>query len=90
MIAKLKVLRGTPFDLFGYTRERRDERARIDTYEQTISEICASLSSEKLPVATEIAELVSSIRGFGHVKQRNAEVARIQLQKLKLKMDAIA
>jgi len=82
VIAHLKVLRGTPFDMFGYTRERRDERARIDEYEQTITDICTSLSSENLQVATEIATLILNIRGFGHIKQRNAEAAGQQLEQL--------
>ncbi len=89
VIAHLKVLRATPFDVFGYTRERRDERARIDEYEQTISDICTSLSSEKLQVATEIAKLTLSIRGFGHVKEHSAETAGKQLEQLMLKMAAI-
>ena len=89
VIAYLKVLRGTPFDLFGYTHERREERARINEYEQTIIEICSSLSREKLQVATEIATLVTSIRGFGHVKQRNAETVGKQIEQLKLKMAAM-
>lgn len=89
LVARLKVLRGTPFDIFGYTRERRDERARIDAYEQSIIGICASLSSPKLQVATEIATLILTIRGFGHIKQRNAETAEKQLQQLVLKLAAI-
>jgi len=89
VIAHLKVLRGTPFDVFGYTSERRDERVRIDEYEQMISDICTSLSSEKLQVATEIAKLILSIRGFGHVKEHSAETAGKQLEQLMLKMAAI-
>ncbi len=89
LIAHLKVLRGTPFDMFSYTRERRDERARIDEYEQTITAICSSLSTQKLDVATEIATLILSIRGFGHVKQLNAETAGKRLEQLKLKIAAI-
>jgi indolepyruvate ferredoxin oxidoreductase len=89
LIAHLKVLRGTPFDMFSYTRERRDERARIDEYEQTITDICSSLSTQKLEVATEIATLILSIRGFGHVKQLNAETAGKRLDQLKLKIAAI-
>jgi len=87
-LAHLKFLRGTPFDIFGYTRERRDERARIDEYEHTITDICASLSSGNLQLATEIATLILSIRGFGHIKDESAETAGKQLEHLKLKMAA--
>ena len=85
-LAHLKMLRGTPFDVFGYTRERRDERARIDDYERTIMDICSSLTREKLPLATEIASLVLNIRGYGHIKERNAETANNQLASLKAKL----
>jgi indolepyruvate ferredoxin oxidoreductase len=85
VIAKLKPLRGTPLDVFGYTRERRDERARIEEYERAVGDLCDSLTSEKMALATEIAALVLTIRGFGHVKQRNADKADKLLQSLMLK-----
>ena len=86
IIAKFKVLRGTPFDVFGYTRERREERARIDDYERTITDLCSSLSMDHLETATEIAALALTIRGFGHVKDLNAKKASEQLQRLQAKM----
>ncbi len=79
VLAKLKILRGTPFDVFGYTRERRRERRRIEEYEQTISDLCASLSISNLQTATQIAALASTIRGYGHVKESNAKQAGKQL-----------
>jgi indolepyruvate ferredoxin oxidoreductase len=82
LLARFKFLRGTPFDVFGYTRERRDERARIVEYEQTIGEICSSLSLTSLAKATEIAALASTIRGFGHVKEQNAEKAARRMDQL--------
>ncbi len=82
LLARFKFLRGTPFDMFGYTRERRDERARIDQYEQIITEICAALAIDKLDTATQIAALATTIRGYGHVKLRHAEKADKQLQHL--------
>ena len=86
VLARLKVLRGTPFDIFGYTRERRNERVRIEDYEQMITDLSASLSIDKLETATEIAALVLTIRGYGHVKARNAEEANNQLNHLILKV----
>jgi indolepyruvate ferredoxin oxidoreductase len=82
LLARFRFLRGTPIDLFGYTRERRDERARIDQYERSISELCSSLSSTTLAPATAIAALASTIRGFGHIKQRNVEVAAVERERL--------
>ncbi len=88
ILARLKGLRGTPFDVFGYTRERRNERARIDEYERLITDICTSLSIGKLDTATEIAALATTIRGYGHIKERAVVKASEQLPGLMLKMDA--
>ncbi len=85
VLAHLKILRGTAFDVFGYTRERRDERKRIDQYEKTITDICTSLSIDKLGMATEIAALASTVRGYGHIKESNAKKASQQLQQLMLR-----
>ncbi len=86
LLAHLKVLRGTPFDVFAYTRERRDERARLEQYEQRISDLCASLTAANHETATEIAALATSIRGYGHIKERNAEKADKQLERLLAKI----
>ncbi len=72
VLARLKGLRGTPWDLFGYSDERRMERALIEQYEQDIGELLASLSFLRLPLAVDIASLPEGVRGFGHVKARNA------------------
>jgi len=88
LLARLKFLRGTPLDVFGHTRERREERARIDEYERIIADICTSLTVDDLEIATQIASLASTIRGYGHVKQRSAEKASEQLENLLLQMPA--
>lgn len=71
LLAKLKGLRGTALDPFGGTEERRTERALITEYRQTIDELLAKLSPERLPLALEIARLPEDIRGYGHVKARH-------------------
>jgi indolepyruvate ferredoxin oxidoreductase len=83
LLARFKFLRGTPLDVFGYTRERRNERARILEYERTIGEICRSLSPAGLKSATEIAALALTIRGFGHVKEQNVVKAARRLSELR-------
>ena len=71
MLTRLRRLRGTRLDVFGYTAERRTERALIAEYEATVAEVLARLDAETLTLAVEIAALPQRIRGFGHVKQRN-------------------
>ncbi|SMH31518.1 indolepyruvate ferredoxin oxidoreductase family protein [Azospirillum agricola] len=72
-LAALKGLRGTAFDPFGHTAERRMERALIARYEATVAEIVERLSAETLATAVELAALPLEIRGFGPVKQRALE-----------------
>jgi indolepyruvate ferredoxin oxidoreductase len=76
ILASLKRLRGTRFDIFGYTEERRMERRLIDEYRQTIDEVLATLGQDNHALAVQIAAVPESMRGFGHVKQRNVEAAK--------------
>ncbi|MFN4058591.1 MAG: indolepyruvate ferredoxin oxidoreductase family protein [Roseinatronobacter sp.] len=75
ILAKLKALRGTPLDPFGYTAERRMERALIREYERLIPQLVAGLTPANHAIAVELAELPLTIRGFGPVKHRNADAA---------------
>jgi indolepyruvate ferredoxin oxidoreductase len=75
-LAKLKGLRGTPFDVFGRTEERKTERALIVEYKASIDEVLATLSAGNLALATEIARVPEEIRGYGHVKDRHLATAR--------------
>ena len=73
VLARLKGLRGTAFDPFGYTRERRRERALIDRYERTVAALLDGLDHSNHALAIEIASLPERIRGFGHVKAKSIE-----------------
>jgi len=75
-LAKLKFLRGTAFDPFGRTEERRTERALIQQYRASVEALLARLSKERLDAALEIARLPLEIRGFGPVKAANLEKVR--------------
>jgi indolepyruvate ferredoxin oxidoreductase len=71
LLAQLRGLRGTPFDIFGRSEERRLERRLIAEYEALIDEILDRLSSANHEVAVELASSPAEIRGFGHVKEAN-------------------
>ncbi|MBW7852590.1 MAG: indolepyruvate ferredoxin oxidoreductase family protein [Rhodospirillales bacterium] len=75
-LAKLKGLRGTAFDPFGYGQERRMERRLIAEYEAVVAELLAGLSHDNHALAVEIAELPRKMRGFGHVKAKNVAEAK--------------
>ncbi len=73
-LAKLKFLRGTVFDPFGRTAERREERQLVEDYAALLDELLAGLDAARLRLAVEIASVPEHIRGYGHVK--HAHIAR--------------
>ncbi len=83
VLAKMKCLRGTSFDVFGYGAHRRLERKLIADYEQMIDEILLGLTPSNHAVAVKLAELPEQIRGFDTVKDGNvAKVSRGQAELL--------
>ncbi|MFO1036627.1 MAG: indolepyruvate ferredoxin oxidoreductase family protein [Geminicoccaceae bacterium] len=76
LLARLKRLRGTAFDPFGYTAERRTERRLIDEYATLMDEILAGLTADNHGTAVELASIPEEIRGFGPVKDRHLTHAK--------------
>jgi indolepyruvate ferredoxin oxidoreductase len=76
LLAKLKGLRGTPFDPFGRTLERRTERKLVGDYEAMLDEVLAGLTPDNHPIAVALAAIPEKIRGFGHVKQQHLTAAK--------------
>ena len=75
-LAPLKVLRGTAWDVFGRTDERRMERKLIADYLDTLTELTRRLNAGNHALAVELARVPDAIMGFGHVKARNAQAAQ--------------
>ena len=73
VLAYLKGLRGTPFDLFGYQKDRRVERQLIRDYEDLIKVAAAKLSPATHTAAVALAQLPHDVRGFGPVKHYSIE-----------------
>ena len=67
-MAKLRRLRGTSFDPFGHTKERRLEKQLIQDYKNTVAALVETLSDDNCDLAMEIAALPEQIRGFGPIK----------------------
>ena len=76
VVAKLRRLRGTPFDIFGRSEERRSERRLIGEYIALLKEILIHLSPTNHMIAVELAGLPLEIRGFGHIKEANSARAK--------------
>jgi indolepyruvate ferredoxin oxidoreductase len=70
-LARLKGLRGTAFDPFGYTAERKRERQLIAEYETLVDELVNGLGTVNHAVAVKLASLPDEIRGYGHIKDAN-------------------
>jgi indolepyruvate ferredoxin oxidoreductase len=75
LLARLKFLRGTPFDPFGRTSERKMERALISEYEADMAEVLPKLDARTRDAIIALALLPLSIRGFGLIKEGNAAKA---------------
>jgi indolepyruvate ferredoxin oxidoreductase len=82
LLARLKFLRGGVFDVFGYTEERREERALVDEYMASINDLLRDYAPERQALALEIARIPEKIKGYGHVKARHLQAARAQWEGL--------
>ncbi|OYU44115.1 MAG: indolepyruvate ferredoxin oxidoreductase, partial [Burkholderiales bacterium PBB4] len=78
LLAPLKVLRATPFDIFGYTEERRQERMLVRDYRAAIEGMLPALNAANWEAAVIFARGPEQVRGFGHVKARHLEAAKLQ------------
>jgi len=79
-LAKARGLRGTPLDPFGYTQERRGERAASGEFMAQMRRVVLRLDASRLDAAMALARLPQSVRGFGHVRLRQVEAAKAQAQ----------
>jgi indolepyruvate ferredoxin oxidoreductase len=75
-LASLKRLRGTRWDLFGYTAERRMERRLIGEYQETVDTLLGTLDQNNHALAVQVASLPETMRGFGHIKEKNVKAAK--------------
>jgi indolepyruvate ferredoxin oxidoreductase len=82
LLAKLKFLRGTPFDPFGRSEERKTEHQLIADYEALLGEIAVALTPENHALAVDLARIPEQIRGYGHVKEARIAAARAKQQQL--------
>jgi indolepyruvate ferredoxin oxidoreductase len=76
VLARMKSLRGGPLDVFGWSAERKVERALAGEYEALLAEIAAKLTPANLPLAVRVAGAALEIKGFGPVKAASLKVAK--------------
>jgi len=79
LLARMRRLRGTALDVFGYTEERRTERALIGEYEQLVAAVIDGMTDDNFALAVRLLALPERIKGYGHVKEKNlADVRKEQ------------
>jgi indolepyruvate ferredoxin oxidoreductase len=81
-LAAMKGLRGSSFDPFGYSAERRMERRLLAMYEGDLDLIVRSLVLGKAEAAAALASIPALIRGYGHVKEESAKKAAGERERL--------
>jgi indolepyruvate ferredoxin oxidoreductase len=82
ILMRMKVLRGTPFDIFGYAAVRRVERALVGEYRALVEQALKGLSPDTYERAVALAQLPDMIRGYEQVKLGNVRRFREAVQKL--------
>ena len=82
LLAKMKGLRGTPFDVFGYNKDRKMERELIVGYERDIETVLRLVSPANIDIAVELLSLPDRIRGYGPVKEKAVKEAGVRHQQL--------
>ena len=82
ILAKMRGLRGTPFDIFGQTVDRKLERDLITGYEKDVATVLGLLSPLTLDTAVEILSLPDRIRGYGPVKEKAVQDAKTRYAQL--------
>ena len=90
ILAKGKALRGTWFDVFGYTAERKLERRLIRDYEALIAHLLPRLTRDNLEPIVALAAIPTQIRGYGHVKLASLAVAKARESELLTRLDGVS
>src|SRR5713101_85184 len=85
LLARLKFLRGTAFDPFGYTAERKAERKLIDDYLAMIEQHITTAKGSQIPILARLARLPEMIRGYGHIKEHS--IGKALAEKTRLEAD---
>ena len=87
LLAALKGLRGTTFDVFGWTEERRRERRTLAAFEAEIDRVSAALSPANAEAAAGLLAWPQAIRGYGHVREESLTRATARAEALRAAFD---
>ncbi|MDJ0939929.1 MAG: indolepyruvate ferredoxin oxidoreductase family protein [Woeseiaceae bacterium] len=82
VLAAMKRLRGTAFDVFGMTAERRMERELVGEFIETLGYLIDNLTVDNHATACEIVHAYMDIRGYGPVKEEAVTEVRERIKTL--------
>ena len=82
MLVPLRRLRGTAFDPFGLTAERKAERGLIVEYEAFVDEVVNRLAPDNHSIAVDLARLPDEVRGYGSIKETSITQMRLRREPL--------
>lgn len=88
ILSRLRFVRGTAFDPFGYLADRKLERQLIGDYERLVEHVITGLRADSLDVAVGLLSIPEKIRGYGHVKEQHVTAARREEGALRSKFDS--
>ena len=80
LLASMRRVRGTPFDVFGYSAVRRTERALHAEYRTAVESDLARLSPDRYPAALDRAALAEEVRGYEQIKMDSINRIREKLR----------
>jgi len=83
VLAAMKILRGTMFDVFGHTEERQRERQWLLDYDGTLDDVLSQLTPENFERAVALLSVPQEIKGFGHVREKAMKAAAQKMNGLK-------
>lgn len=87
IMARLRNLRGTWLDPFRNAPDRVLDRAVLAQYEADVDAALADLDAQTIDSVIELASLPESIRGYGHVREAQAEAAAGKREKILAELD---
>jgi indolepyruvate ferredoxin oxidoreductase len=87
LLARMKHLRGTAWDPFGRTAERKAERKLVEDYFAMIDQRVAALKPEQIPLLARLARIPETIRGYGHIKDESIAKAVAERARLEAELD---
>ncbi|MCB1644191.1 MAG: indolepyruvate ferredoxin oxidoreductase family protein [Pseudomonadales bacterium] len=90
MLRRLRFLRGTVLDPFGYTRDRQLDKQLITEYEMLMDFCLQHIDTRRIAGMREVMNIAEEIRGYGHIREANADRARAKLDTLKRKLTTTA